>query len=235
MNIKTLNLNIHKGIGWHKLKPTFKELDACIRELGPDLIFFQEILGRQAEHLVLDTWPHYSYGQNVAHVKGHYGNAILSKFPILFSENFDLSTHHFDRRGLLHSIAMINDELRVHFLCVHLGLFKKGRDKQLEKIVSYITSKISEQDPIILAGDFNDWTSRATMPLIDGLGLQEAFLNIHGAYARTFPAWAPVFKLDRFYCRGFEIISAERLIQQSRRFLSDHLGLTVTLNLFKHG
>lgn len=231
MLIKVLNINIHKGLGWHNLRPTFRELDANIREMRPDLIFFQEILGRQAESLIIDTWPHYSYGQNVAHPQNHYGNAILSKFPIIYSENFDLSFYNFERRGLLHSIIAITDTMHIHLLCVHLGLFVKGRDHQIEHIVKHIQSTISANDPIILAGDFNDWTSRVTKPLIHGLGLQEAFLNFQGTYAKTFPSWAPLLKLDRLYFRDFEILFAQRLIQKSWRSISDHIGLEVDLEL----
>jgi endonuclease/exonuclease/phosphatase family metal-dependent hydrolase len=229
MTIKILDINIHKGFGWDGMRSTFKKLNMCIHELNPDLIFFQEILGNQAEALVLDIWPHYGYGKNVAHVKNHYGNAILSKFPIVSSQNFDLSAHSFEHRGLLHSILLINNQT-VHLLCVHLGLFRRGRFKQFEKIVSYIRASIAENEAIILAGDFNDWDSRATAPLVQGLKLHEAFLTLHGDYAKTFHALAPILKLDRLYCRGFDIIYAQRLVHSSWRLLSDHIGLEVHLN-----
>ncbi len=233
LTIKIINLNIHKGMGWHNFKPTFQELNTALRETKPDVVFLQEVLGKQAEALILDTWPHYSYGKNVTHSTEHYGNAILSKFPILFSENFNLSSHQFERRGLLHSTIEINKELKVHLLCVHLGLFQIGRDKQLKKIAEHVQSYIHKDDPIILAGDFNDWSNRATLPLINEMGLQEAFLNFHGSYARTFPAWAPLLKLDRIYYRKFHVTCAERLIQKNWRSLSDHIGLEVDLNLLE--
>lgn len=229
MIIKIVNFNIHKGKGWHNLKSTLKELDHQIREQKPDLLFFQEIRGMQAEHLVLDKWPHYSFGKNVVHSKGDYGNAILSKFPIIFSENFDLSAHRFERRGLLHSVAILPNQSCLHLLCVHLGLFKRGRKMQFEKIATHIKSEISHSEAIILAGDFNDWTSHATSYLVHELGLQEAFLALQGSYAKTFPAWKPFLKLDRVYSRGFEILQAKALTQPSWRFLSDHIGLEVIL------
>jgi endonuclease/exonuclease/phosphatase family metal-dependent hydrolase len=231
LTIKIINLNIHKGMGWHRFKSTFQELNAALRDAKPDLIFFQEILGKQAETLILDSWPHYSYGKNVTHSTDHYGNAILSKFPILFSENFNLSTNQFERRGLLHSIIEVTKTLKIHLLCVHLGLFQNGRDKQLERIAEHVNSFIHKDDPIILAGDFNDWSNRATLPLINGLGLQEAFLHFYGSYARTFPAWAPLLRLDRIYFRKFHVTSAERLIHKTWRSLSDHIGLEVDLSL----
>lgn len=231
MIIKILNFNIHKGIGWHRLKKTFHELDHRIQQHKPDMIFLQEIRGAQAEQLILDHWPHYSYGKNVVHAKGDYGNAILSKLPIIFSENFNLSTHRFERRGLLYSIVEQPNQSRLHLLCVHLGLFRKGRKKQLEKIVDHIKLHIGPSEPIILAGDFNDWTSQATCYLIEDLQLQEAFLTLNGSYAKTFPAWKPFLKLDRVYCRHLQIVQAKTLIEQHWKFLSDHIALEVSLKI----
>lgn len=237
MILKVLSFNIHKGFGWHRFISTFKAIDQHIQDLSPDFIFFQEILGTQAEYIVFDRWPHYSYGKNVVFRAGHFGNAIFSRFPIIFSENFDLSTYRLEQRGLLHSIVNLPNEKRLHLLCVHLGLFRRSRQKQYEKIISYIKSTISNDEPIILGGDFNDWGSHATLPL-QSFGLQEAFMQLHRAYARTFPAWAPLLKLDRIYTRGIEIISADRLMQKSWRILSDHIAITIDFNLQgikKHG
>lgn len=230
MEFKVLSFNIHKGIGWHRFQSTFQWLDTEVRLLSPDFIFFQEILGAQAEHIVSDLWSHYSYGKNVIYNKGNFGNAIFSKLPIIFSENFDLTTNRFERRGLLHSIVKLPNGSPLHLLCVHLGLFKKSRQKQYQKIISYIESVIKENEPIILGGDFNDWRSHATVPLVKGLGLSEAFMMLHGKYARTFPAWSPLLKLDRIYSRGMQVKNAERLMNSSWRKISDHIAIMVEVS-----
>ena len=54
---------------------------------------------------------------------------------------------------------------------------------------------------------------------------------LHGAYARTFPAWAPMLKLDRIYTRGMQVIEAEKMTKKPWKTLSDHLALTVTLSI----
>lgn len=231
MSIKVLSFNVHKGIGWHPFRRTFLQIDAEIRKFSPDIIFFQEILGAHVENIALDIWPHYRYGKNVVYPKGHFGNAIFSKFPIIHSENFDLSTYRLEKRGLLHSIVLLPNQSYLHLLCVHLGLFKQSRMKQYEKIISFMKSTINEGDPIILGGDFNDWGSHATLPLVRNFNLIEAFLLLHGAYARTFPAWAPMLKLDRIYTRGMQVIEAEKMTKKPWKTLSDHLALTVTLSI----
>lgn len=203
---------------------------AKLSELHPDLLFLQEIRGYQFDLLSTGVWPNFSYGKNAVYVKGHHGNAILSKFPIIFAKNIDLSSHRYDQRGMLHAIVELENNIQpLHLLCVHLGLFRNARRQQLDKIASYIKYSIPDDEPLILGGDFNDWTKYATKPLIDKLGLHEAFLNYHGDYARTYPAWAPVLQLDRIYVRGFQITKAERLQQAPWKYFSDHLALEVNL------
>ena len=50
--LKLLSFNVHKGIGWHRFKSTFKTIEEQIRVLSPDIIFFQEIVGKQVESIL---------------------------------------------------------------------------------------------------------------------------------------------------------------------------------------
>ncbi|EKD70971.1 MAG: hypothetical protein ACD_46C00311G0004 [uncultured bacterium] len=230
MDIRILSYNIHKGIGWTIRKSTLTQIHTQILEIHPELIFLQEIRGTQFELIAEKIWPHFSYGKNAVYEKGHHGNAILSKFPILFSENIDLTFGRYERRGLLHAIIQLtNHGQPLHLLCVHLGLFKSDRCKQIAKIVQHIQSNIPQNEPLILGGDFNDWSSFATEPLIHNLGLEEAFLSSCGGYAKTFPAWAPMLRLDRLYYRGFDTSHANCLANKPWRQLSDHIALDVAL------
>ena len=86
-------------------------------------------------------------------------------------------------------------------------------------------------EPVIIAGDFNDWRSRATAPLKKTLGANEAFEQLHGSHARTFPCWLPALKLDRVYFRGLDVKKAELLDGPPWNELSDHAALSVELTL----
>lgn len=232
MNLQILSYNIHKGIGWSITPTTIYHIQSQIQETHSDIIFLQEVRGIQCDLLRSELSPHVAYGKNAIYKRGHHGNAILSKFPIIFSENINLSMHRFEHRGVLHSIIKPDEKNQpIHLLCTHLGLFSKDRRKQLDIIVKYINNNIPENQPIILGGDFNDWTGYATEPLIHNLEFQEAFLNIHSSYAKTFPAWVPILKLDRMYFRGFSVNYANRLIHKPWRYLSDHIAIEVSLNL----
>lgn len=232
MNLKILSYNIHKGGDLRSASTTIHFIRSQIKKNHSDIVFLQEICGTQSEQLKSEIYPHHVYGKNANYRNGHHGNAILSKFPIIFSENIDISMHRFEHRGLLHAIVKIDEKNQlIHLLCTHLGLFTKGRQKQLDKIVNYINNKIPYNEPIILGGDFNDWLEHATKPIIHDLAFQEAFLTVHQSYAKTFPSWIPMLKLDRIYCRGFFVDYAQRLTDKFWKQLSDHIAIEVSLSL----
>ncbi len=93
MAIRIISFNIHKGVGWLTRKSTITQIHTHLREQNPDIIFLQEVRGSQFELIAAEIWPHFSYGKNAVYQKGHHGNAILSKFPIHYSKNIDLTMH----------------------------------------------------------------------------------------------------------------------------------------------
>jgi endonuclease/exonuclease/phosphatase family metal-dependent hydrolase len=244
--IKILSYNIHKGFSGGLAKYTLDKIREEIRALHPDLIFLQEVQGQhdghrkkipkwsevpQFEYLAEDLWPHHSYGKNAVYSHGHHGNAILSKFPILNSDNLDISQNRFENRGLLHAVIQLPNSVILHGLCSHLGLFEADRKKQLKQIINRIESVVPKEDLLIAAGDFNDWRENASRSLVSELGLQEAFLALHNRHAKTFPSWHPVMRLDRIYFRGFTAVSAVSLKQSPWDTLSDHIPLSAELLL----
>jgi endonuclease/exonuclease/phosphatase family metal-dependent hydrolase len=110
---------------------------------------------------------------------------------------------------------------------VHLALFERGRERQLEEIIQYI--KVLAQDgPTIVAGDFNDWRNRVSGPM-RAAGFDEVFEALTGAPAKTFPSIRPLLAMDRIYVRGLKIHSANILHEWMK--LSDHLGITAELEM----
>ena len=116
-------------------------------------------------------------------------------------------------------------------ICVHLGLFELERERQLSTLAKRIKSHVPSDEPLIIAGDFNDWRGRAEYYLHQDLGVQEVFKHTHGAYARTFPAWLPVLSMDRIYFRGLDIVNCIHLYGQPWRRLSDHTPLLAEFRL----
>ena len=57
------------------------------------------------------------------------------------------------------------------------------------------------------------------------LGMQEAFRQLHGSYAKTFPSNLPMLRMDRIYFRGVSLVDSGCLGRQPWSELSDHLPL----------
>jgi endonuclease/exonuclease/phosphatase family metal-dependent hydrolase len=110
---------------------------------------------------------------------------------------------------------------------VHLALFERGRERQLEQIIGYIAD-LTQNAPTIVAGDFNDWRNRLGAPMKEA-GFEEVFETLTGSPAKTFPSIRPLLAMDRIYVRGMKIHSAE--ILHDWMSLSDHLGIAAELEI----
>jgi endonuclease/exonuclease/phosphatase family metal-dependent hydrolase len=173
-----------------------------------------------------------AYGRNAVYQHGHHGNAVLSRFPIVAQANMDISAHVFESRGLLHCILQLKRGLPpLHCINVHLGLFERGRRWQVHALCELIREVVPDGEPLIIAGDFNDWRRKADRTLQDDLGVTEVFEAARGRPARTFPAVLPVFRLDRIYSRGLVIAGTAVHYAYPRARLSDHAALAATFDL----
>ncbi len=242
--LRAITLNIHKGLSQFNRRMVMHELREGLRALDPDLVFLQEVQGvnvrnalrfaawpgtPQHEFLARGRWEH-AYGRNAVYGHGHHGNAILSRFPILSSENQDVSDHRFERRGLLHTVVTVPGWRRnLHCVCVHLSLHERGRRRQLDAIAARLEELASKDLPIIVAGDFNDWRQRATRVLEGSLGMTEVSVAARGRHARTYPSVLPMLQLDRIYVRGFEVVGSRVHRGAPWSLLSDHLAVSAEL------
>jgi endonuclease/exonuclease/phosphatase family metal-dependent hydrolase len=245
--LKVTTYNIHKGFSHFNRRMMVHELRDRLRELGTDIVFLQEVQGAHEHHAArFDNWPaepqyefladsvwsQFAYGKNAVYDHGHHGNAILSRYPIIRYENEDVSSHQFERRGLLHcEIELPKSKHPLHCICVHLALDERGRQQQVGALIARLRREVPDEAPLIVAGDFNDWRNRAGKQFSSDLGLVEVFRHHRGKAARSFPCAFPLLRLDRIYARGFEVKHTEvhRGLPWSR--ISDHAALSARLAL----
>ncbi|PTQ84837.1 endonuclease/exonuclease/phosphatase family protein [Nitrosomonas ureae] len=247
ISLKVLTYNIHKGFSATNLRFILHEIKNSLRHIDADIVFLQEVHGerrisnqrfdnwpntQQFEFLADQVWHHYAYGKNAIYNSGHHGNAILSKYPIIEWDNINVSMLRSASRSLLHGVIHIPEtDQKIHIICIHFGLFGRERKRQLSALVKRISTHVSASEPLIIAGDFNDWREQAEHYLHRDLGVKEVFKITRGAYARTFPAWMPVLSMDRIYYRGLDIIDCNRLHGQPWHRLSDHIPLLAEFRL----
>lgn len=157
--VATLNI-------WNRFGP-WEEREVAIRKhlaaLAPDVIGLQEVLRvpelDQATLLAEDGGYHVAWGKAS---EGHgypFGNAILSRWPILRSETMALPNGGTDETRSLVFAELDSPYGKIPFFCTHLNWkFDHGHVRQLQ--VRAVTDHIArlahaEGFPPIVVGDFN--------------------------------------------------------------------------------
>ena len=106
--------NIHKGVTHFNARLALFKQREVLRKLQADVVFLQEVqdvhalksrrfeawpVAGQVEFLADAVWPEFAYGKNSVYPAGHHGNALLSKFPIIHTNNQDISAHASEQRA----------------------------------------------------------------------------------------------------------------------------------------
>jgi endonuclease/exonuclease/phosphatase family metal-dependent hydrolase len=240
--LRVATYNIHKGVrgvGPRK-RLEIHNLVLGIEALDADLVYLQEVrsfhhrearrfpdthLGwprmPQADYLAPDGYA-VAYRTNAVTRHGEHGNALLSRWPLGEIGHHDVSDHRFEQRGLLH-VPVRWGGGTLHAIVAHLGLIHASRVRQVEQIAAFIAAEVPGDEPLIIAGDFNDWGEKLD-PAMVAMGLQRAGLGTAPA-PRTFPSRVPVFALDRMYTRGMRCVSTFVPRGTAWARMSDHLPL----------
>ncbi|MBL0217480.1 MAG: endonuclease/exonuclease/phosphatase family protein [Myxococcales bacterium] len=240
MKLRVLSYNIHKCIGGVDRRYEPSRIVEVIRKLDADVVMLQEVDAgvkrsngdRQVELLGDELGLRYhTWFPNVdVRGGGQYGNAILSRYPLIESSNIDLTLRFKKRRSVLHGVLRVrHDEIdrTVHVFNMHLGLARYERKRQLEMFLgSHPFAHLHHDTPVVVGGDFND--------VYGGLGELLAPSGFRGIARRplTFPAWGPLRALDAIFVRGaMELQDLSRCDSDLARRASDHRPLIAEVKL----
>lgn len=267
--LRVATYNIHKGVqGLGPLRRLeIHNLGLAVEQMDADLVCLQEVRRvnyREARRFA--HWPSVPqanflappgyeviYRTNARTRHGEHGNALLSRWPVRGVNHRDVSDHRFEQRGLLHAEVDFHNR-RIHVIVVHLGLIAGSRVRQVQQLESFIVQEIPPTDPLIVAGDFNDWGQRVThMMAAQGLhelpappcaqaamtasvagtahAVTSQFVRSTAQSLATFPSWLPVVQLDHVYARG--LTPAGLYVPRGTiwRRMSDHLPLIAQFRL----
>jgi len=257
--IKVATYNIHKahstivGCRIGVLKDALTEINAdiiCLQEVQETntkrhITSVEEHGELQTVALKGDLYPYVAYGANAIYKHGNHGNAILSKYQIQSWQNIDVSAHKLEQRGILHAVIEHPKYGEIDVICLHFGLFKGGRNIQTNALIEHVRKSVLSNRPLIIAGDFNDWNLHVHKVLTQELSLKDVIesknndmpnvrYSKRAKLGRTFPSFAPWFKLDRLYVRGFEINEAYIKSGSIWRKRSDHVPIQATLTILQN-
>lgn len=242
--LRVITYNIHRAIGVdRRFRP--ERIVRILRHYDPDVVLLQEVdegaprsreLNLARELALAAGYPHFALGHNVSLRKGWYGNATLSRFPIVRERNIDLSVaQSWIRRGCQHTSIEIGAGRTLEAFNLHLGLSARERLQQIELLSrSHEFDGVAEGTPMLVGGDFNDWRSLLWPTFTNGFGFRcatDSKTGRRGAIA-TYPSFSPQGGLDRIYFRGpIRLVSARRCRLQISRVASDHLPVIADFEL----
>jgi endonuclease/exonuclease/phosphatase family metal-dependent hydrolase len=243
VRLRTLSYNIHKCIGGIDRRYDPDRIVEVIQNLDVDVAMLQEVDGGVArsnrDHQVellaerLGLRYHTWFPNVDVRGGGQYGNAILSRYPIVESTNLDLTIRFRKRRSALHAVLRVrHDDVdrTVHVYNMHLGLARYERRRQLRMFLdSHPFQNLHHDTPIVVGGDLND--------VYGGLGELLAPAGFRGIERRplTFPAWGPMRALDAIFVRGaMDFLRLARCDSELARRASDHRPLVAEVRLRPH-
>jgi endonuclease/exonuclease/phosphatase family metal-dependent hydrolase len=218
--------NIHGGVGCDgRFAPA--RIAEVLREIDADIIALQEVPlgGTRTPNVLAMLQKATGYvaaeGPACDLPERRYGNAVLSRYPILSMRSIDLSFGSREPRGALDADVDCHGHL-LRVVATHLGLRPAERREQIRKLLQVFDT---EEMPVILLGDINEW-------FVWGRSLRWLVSHFQAVPApRTFPSRRPLFALDRIWIRPrHRLVHVEVHATPLARVASDHLPLVAHID-----
>ncbi len=213
--------NIHSAVGTdRKFSPD--RIVGVLQEMQADIVALQEVpLGGghfpNVLKLIAEQTGYQAVEGFTFAVSGRrYGNAVISRYPVMATRAIDLSFGKREPRGALDAdISCHGHPLRV--IATHLGLSIAERQDQIRRLLQVFDT---DQMPVILLGDVNEW-------FIWGRSLKWLVSHFEEVPAlATFPSRWPFLPLDRIWIRPrHRLVHVNVHSTPLSRVASDHLPL----------
>ena len=227
--LRVASYNIHQCVGRDGRRDAAR-VAQVLREVAADIVGLQEVDARpgpgtdsmQMQYLADTLGLHAIAGPTIFRHDGTYGNALLTRRPILDVRHVDLTVYRREPRGAIDAVVDLGGE-QARVIATHLGLLPGERRIQVRRLLDVL----GETRPrlVVLCGDINEWFA-VGRPLrwLDGrLGSNPALA--------TFPAGFPLFALDRIWVHPRSALATLSVhATAAARRASDHLPLTADID-----
>jgi endonuclease/exonuclease/phosphatase family metal-dependent hydrolase len=236
VSFRITTYNIHKCRGLDRRVRPERIVDV-LRATEPDIIALQEVTGMDdselernqvrfiAEKLGFD----YRIGENRRLHGAAYGNAVLTRFPIVAAHNHDITRPRYEPRGCLEvTLALKGQHAAAHLLRihnVHLGTGFFERRHQVTRLLDVLGDRSEVGPPRLVLGDFNEWPRGLASRLLEE-HFNTAEPQRRVGRPRSYPGILPLAHVDHIYYDSHLKVK-NVIVHRSRAALiaSDHLPI----------
>ncbi|WP_129640968.1 endonuclease/exonuclease/phosphatase family protein [Peristeroidobacter agariperforans] len=224
--------NIHSCVGLDRRRSPSRIADV-LRELNCDIYALQEVDNEPGDEEDSQQLEYLSEAMHMAAIpglrivrhSGEYGNALLTRFPVISVHRHDLSYGKWlEPRGAIDvELDVGGRALRV--IATHLGLSRSERRFQWRQLLAAIAASPPEH-PTVVLGDMNEWFPSAGT-------LRDAHKILGEALAPPeFPSFWPFLALTRIWVRPVHaIVSVKAHSTPLAKRASDHLPLRAEIDV----
>jgi endonuclease/exonuclease/phosphatase family metal-dependent hydrolase len=231
LRLTLMTYNIHSGVGVDR-RYDLGRIRRVLDDERPHVSALQELECRsgqmsdedQSNVLARDLALRSSFCATRPAGRGSFGIAVLSAFPVLYQQQYDLS---FDvarePRFCLRVDIEVEPGAVLHIFNCHLGLTARERTFQRKQMVSdaILLSEELEQ-PVVVMGDFNDWPISVVHRSLRK-HFTDAFLASGKRWGPTFRMGPVPVRLDHIYVgRGIRVLDCRVRNDELTRVASDH-------------
>lgn len=234
--IKVMTFNINYGVGMDG-KHDLGRISDIIRIHSPDVVCLNEVDYKtersggvdQARKIAADLGMSFTFARNHRGDGGWSGNALLTHYPIYFSENRRYKYEKTSEvKGVLHTILDV-EGVHIHFYVTQLGEDSTENSAEIKELVNAILDW-GVDEPIIVAGNLS------TLPPNDGIRELLYYFKDVADFTRdgllTFPSNNPQYRLDYILFNDFFTPVAVYTVNDSEaKVVSDHLPLYARFKL----
>jgi endonuclease/exonuclease/phosphatase family metal-dependent hydrolase len=227
VTVRIATYNIHGAVGSDG-RPDRGRIIRVVQELNVQVLALQEVSYRPHERghflgaLGAAMGAEVIEGTTLHDERGHYGNALLSRLPILEVRRFDISVPGREPRGAIEGLLAL-DGNALQVVATHLGLRPMERRLQIRQLLALLEAPSSACTKVLM-GDLNEWFLWGR----PNRWLERVFKPTPAP--ATFPARRPLLALDRLW--ALPRASIRRIYthrSELARRASDHLPLVAEL------
>ena len=230
--VRVMSYNLHQGFDSHG-RHAMENLAKVIEAENPDIVTLQEVSRGWVVNGSFDMLSWLSQRLEMDYVWGPaadpvWGNAVLSKLPIIASQNHEMPNNHSIRlnRAFLTVEVDVGRGKTLDVIATHFHHVEEDSAIRVPQALA-VLEVVRSGRPTVLIGDLNAEPNDTEMLLITEAGLKDAFVS-SGAPGDgfTFPADGPQQRIDYIWTTP-ELKARDFSIPDS--LASDHLAVAATL------